>query len=788
MSLSAMVPARTESVRRAAPNFRVPTVICAGDGSAMTALRRHLRQRGMLVLGAKPSHAAHLAAEVGADLVVASGPELGDLPLRIVEAGIVMALVHDGPDPIASWEADGVAAEANEDEGVDEGGAPPRRPSSVPEEARQLLLMLRPEDGPETWMASIEGRLERRDAGSVGIGDGDGDGTKGASGPRAQGTAIAGDGVAATGRAGIVPRGSRPSAPASSSSEWFTVGDDEASFRFLEDGGREDNTAVVAVSGMRILLISNDIGRADGLASQLRSAGANVAVADGAGCGLDRALALDPMAVVVDDQLELATQAAYPRLIEHPRLRWAGRLTVSFEAIRSDRHALPQLARLAERLVAHAAVERDITLRAEHEPTLNLRLKGIGPGCMLRALAASGRTLQIEVASADPVSGSPLTVLLGMAGELIVSADAYRPRHQTRAADHPGEREDAEGHATGLEALALFSRLTSGTVRVERCVRSPDANIMLPLDEAMADIVSWPDGPNGPPRPVREPTNGRGDRSGGPSPRGSADATADDEVSAAPRPGATHPREAGPRAAAPSDRPRRRVAHRPPMAAFPDEDATTMANLVAARRSFVVETTGRGDEATDGEVKTTPRSLVQGDLLQQLADAMDVPAGHGRTLQAPKDDEPRSPKDDEATLLHPRRKPPRRPPSDPGRAPSHPPAARAASHPPTIGAGLIRAPKSVPVPTPLPARPKVAVGVSSSVGTIKAISAAGIEAHGEPANPSREREPARVIAVERPTRMSVAPWIGLCLVIGAGIAGYLWEAGLLAAWAARMGL
>lgn len=235
-------------------------------------------------------------------------------------------------------------------------------------------------------------------------------------------------------------------------------------------GASEGEGDLAALNGLRVLLVVLDPVRADALASELRARGATVAVTDASGRGLERARGLDPEVVIIDAAgIEGPGFAVVKACRRDPRLRWASMLVVEWDEVWPERARSPDMARLASRLAPLIEPDRTIAARAGAEASFDTRLELVGPSRLLRALARVEHTLHVTVRNPRCV------VDLDLAQGLVVGATAKR---QADAASAP--------LLEGPAALAALLALGSGRVRVERRTNPQSANVMSPVEEALA--------------------------------------------------------------------------------------------------------------------------------------------------------------------------------------------------------------------------------------------------------------------------------------------------------------
>ncbi|MGE0788590.1 MAG: tetratricopeptide repeat protein [Sandaracinaceae bacterium] len=235
-------------------------------------------------------------------------------------------------------------------------------------------------------------------------------------------------------------------------------------FDELGEGGDAD-----VLSGRRVLVIEQNPARADQLVQELRNRGALVAVADGDGKGLERARAHDPDIVILDGSgVESWAMPALRQLRRDPRLRWASLLVVDASELWTDPLRPPNLERVERSVAALMKPDRDLTERVSSDKkTFETRLELVGPGRLLRALAATSKGLKVTTRHPR------VRVEIDLAEGLVAGATAKNAR---------GDEQIGEGPA----ALAAWLGLGSGRVRVERKDAPSTANVMAPVDDALA--------------------------------------------------------------------------------------------------------------------------------------------------------------------------------------------------------------------------------------------------------------------------------------------------------------
>ncbi|MEC7521428.1 MAG: hypothetical protein VYE22_16235 [Myxococcota bacterium] len=257
-----------------------------------------------------------------------------------------------------------------------------------------------------------------------------------------------------------------------------------ARLQLLEDEPEADDGEVLR--RRRVLLIEQNPARADVLVQELRARGALVAVADGDGNGLERARAHDPDVVVIDGSgVDGWAMPALRKLRRDPRLRWASLLVVDAEQLWPREDTRPDVARLGAALRSLIRPDQQLAERAEREETFDTRLEMIGPSRLLRALTETGRGLKLSV------THPRARVEVDLAEGLLVGARAFEAKGDAELAEGPG-------------ALAALLGLGSGRVRVERKDAPSAANVMAPVDDAIAQADTEP----APIRPSLPPPSG----------------------------------------------------------------------------------------------------------------------------------------------------------------------------------------------------------------------------------------------------------------------------------------
>lgn len=236
----------------------------------------------------------------------------------------------------------------------------------------------------------------------------------------------------------------------------------------LLDGVADDREGLDAISGRRILLIEQNAARADVLVQELRNRGALVVVADGAGTGLERARMHDPDVVVLDGSgVEGWATKALRLLRRDPKLRWASLLVVDAVDLWPEADAPPSLSKLERSLHSLMRPDRDLAQRAAGQKFFETRLELVGPSRLLRSLVSTDLGLQLTTRHPR------VRVEIDLAEGLVVGARAFAPRTNKQLAEGPA-------------ALAAWMGLGSGRVRVASKEAPATANLMAPVDDAIA--------------------------------------------------------------------------------------------------------------------------------------------------------------------------------------------------------------------------------------------------------------------------------------------------------------
>ncbi|AKF11170.1 hypothetical protein DB32_008319 [Sandaracinus amylolyticus] len=219
--------------------------------------------------------------------------------------------------------------------------------------------------------------------------------------------------------------------------------------------------------GLRCVLVSGCPGHADELAQELRARGSLVVVCGREGDGLTRATALDPQVVLLDETPDGSSQDLWERLGREPALRGARPVRFRWAQLRRTASAPLDVEAIALRIApvmqTHHAFWRSAAAGHGFEAALD-RIGSVGS--LVRLLASGAGTLRGVIAS---VAGDAEIVAV----DGLVVAARWTPH---------GEGASLEG----LAALAIALDVEHGIVAVDRLERPFEANVVLPVDEAIA--------------------------------------------------------------------------------------------------------------------------------------------------------------------------------------------------------------------------------------------------------------------------------------------------------------
>jgi DNA-binding response OmpR family regulator len=234
----------------------------------------------------------------------------------------------------------------------------------------------------------------------------------------------------------------------------------------LDEEPADDADVRTLLAGRRLLLIERSPARADDLVQALRDRGAHVVVIDGEGDGIERARVVDPDVAIVDERGVGGWAAGALRAMrKDSRLRWASLLVVRGEELFPEGRPGPDVHRLAAGIRPLIAPEELIASRSAADAPFDLRLETAGPVRLLRALTRTGRTLHA-------IAKSPrATIEIDVAEGLVVGAIA---------------RVEGAGEVAGAAAIAALLALGVARVSVSPRAAPSVANIMAPVDDALA--------------------------------------------------------------------------------------------------------------------------------------------------------------------------------------------------------------------------------------------------------------------------------------------------------------
>ncbi len=223
----------------------------------------------------------------------------------------------------------------------------------------------------------------------------------------------------------------------------------------------------------RLVIVERSPARADDLVVALRQRGAHVVVIDGEGVGLAKARAIDPDVILVDvSGVGGWAGQAMQQIRADARLRWAALLVTRGEELWKANTPEPDIARLAAGMLPLVEPDESLTHRIrDGKGPIDVRLETTGPTRMLRAIARAGQTVHVTVRHRRA------SVEIDFAQGLVVGA-----RGEAQAEAPGGKPTKVEGAA----ALALCVGLATARVRIERREAPSVANVMSPVDDAIA--------------------------------------------------------------------------------------------------------------------------------------------------------------------------------------------------------------------------------------------------------------------------------------------------------------
>ena len=260
------------------------------------------------------------------------------------------------------------------------------------------------------------------------------------------------------------------------------LGGDDA----VSNAGEED------IAGMRILLADDDAARADAVARELRDRGVTLVVSDldPSDVRFARLRQLDPGILLVGE--EHARGKGYQlmrRLRSDSRLKWSALLVVRWNEVWTEDSPIAGVDRILGTLAQLAEPEQSARQRASAGVAFDTRLEIMGPARILRAIAASTRTVRMTV------TNPRAHIQVDVSEQLIVGSMCHLLDGSARVLEGP----------TALAALLVLS---SGRVRVEPVEQPATANIMSTVDVALnsADAEPPPIPPSIPPQEARKPS------------------------------------------------------------------------------------------------------------------------------------------------------------------------------------------------------------------------------------------------------------------------------------------
>ncbi len=223
----------------------------------------------------------------------------------------------------------------------------------------------------------------------------------------------------------------------------------------------------------RIVIVEKSPARADDLVVALRERGAHVVVIDGEGTGLAKARAIDPDVILVDVSGVGGWASQAMQLVRgDSRLRWAALLVTRGEELWRANTPEPDIARLGAGMLPLVEPDESLMQRVrDGQSSIDVRLETTGPTRLLRAVGRAGATVHATVRHRRA------TIEIDFAQGLIVGA-----RGEV-ASELPGA---PSSKVEGAAALAIWLGLASGRVRIERREAPSVANVMSPVDDAIA--------------------------------------------------------------------------------------------------------------------------------------------------------------------------------------------------------------------------------------------------------------------------------------------------------------
>ncbi len=223
------------------------------------------------------------------------------------------------------------------------------------------------------------------------------------------------------------------------------------------------------LSQLRFLLLDQDPARADLVAQTLRAAGAEVLVARAEVEALAGARGLYPDVVLVGaDSLASDGLMALRALKSDLRLRWSALVVVHWDDVLETPGAPPSSERIALRLGQVHRRYAALASAIETHASVEHALAHMGPVQLLRFLARHPQGMLVEAVQ------DRQRIQVAVSEGLVVGATVQRVREDSAIAE-------------GLEALATYLALESGTVTIQKRARPFKLNLMLEVDQAVAD-------------------------------------------------------------------------------------------------------------------------------------------------------------------------------------------------------------------------------------------------------------------------------------------------------------
>ncbi len=266
----------------------------------------------------------------------------------------------------------------------------------------------------------------------------------------------------------------------------------------LDSGAIAEHDRVL--SGLRVLLVDDDVARADLLAETLRSHHARVIVSSVEGSGLVRARGFDPEVVLLgetttgrrrklsdgnlrsvstrdsftdgsDNAVHGAAQSSH-RILEtirdDLRLRWAKIVLVPWsEIVRVDEGAV-DIQRLVGKIAPLLQSEKQVAALAAMRGVWDAKLEWTGPSRLLRLCLDRAAPCVVQIRHAKA------RFSLELMDNLVVSA----------------HMESAGGNVEGIGAVAALLRVGQGDVHVEPRAMASAINLMMPLDGCLEQASS----------------------------------------------------------------------------------------------------------------------------------------------------------------------------------------------------------------------------------------------------------------------------------------------------------